>query len=181
MLYSGAAELPFGPAIPTACIVERSLGDRRLSTHVLAGLDRLLPLVINVERLDHEVLLRAFPQDRPFRDAYATSRDPQQYENLPSSTSDFITDHCEGCRDDYLCGIHKKNEFYCKTSGYIPGPRDSTTMMNLSGQTAAAAAAALQASEQPPSPSCPPQQVTNSGKTDMYVCNALCFSQRVTH
>ena len=84
MLYSGAAELPFGPAIPTACIVERSLGDRRLRTHVLAGLDRLLPLVINVESLDHDVLLRAFPQDRPFRDAYATSSDPQQYENLPS-------------------------------------------------------------------------------------------------
>jgi hypothetical protein len=54
-------------------------------------------------------------------------------------------------------------------------------MINLSGQTAAAAAAALQASEQPPSPSCPPQQVTNSGKTDMYVRNALCLSQRVTH
>ena len=161
MLYSGAAELPFGPAIPTACIVERSLGDRRLRTHVLAGLDRLLPLVINVERLDHDVLLRAFPQDRPLRDG-VFSYDPKQYENLPISTCQFISDHCNGILS-------------------LPGPRDSTTMINLSGQTAAAAAAALQTSEQPPSPSCPPQQVTNSGKTDMYVCNALCFSQRVTH
>ena len=180
MLYSGAAELPFGPAIPTACIVERSLGDRRLRTHVLAGLDRLLPLVINVERLDHEVLLRAFPQDRPLRDG-VFSYDPKQYDNLPMSTRQFITDHCENCRDDYHCGIHKKNEFYCNTSGSIPGLRDSTTMINLSGQTAAAAAAALQASEQPPRPSCPPQQVTNAGETDMYACNALCCPQRVTH
>ena len=179
MLYSGAAELPFGHAIPTACIVERSLGDRRLSTHVLAGLDRLLPLVINVERLDHEVLLRAFPQDRPLR-VGVFLYDPK-YENLPIPTCDFITDHCLCCVEDYRCGIHKKNEFYCKTSGSLPAPRDSTTMISLSGQTAAAAAAALQTSEQPPSPSCPPQQVTNSGKIDMYVCNALCFSQRVTH
>ena len=179
MLYSGAAELPFGPAIPTACIVERSLGDRRLRTHVLAGLDRLLPLVINVERLDHDVLLRAFPQGRPLRDG-VFSYDPKQYDNLPISTRQFISDHCDNCGEDYR-GIHNKNEFYCNTSGSIPGPRDSTTMINLSGQTAAAAAAALQTSEQPPSPSCPPQQVTNSGKTDMYVCNALCFSQRVTH
>jgi hypothetical protein len=176
MLYSGAAELPFGPGIPTACIVERCLGDRRLRTHVLAGLDHLLPLIINVEKLDHEVLLRAFPQDRPLRDAHALPSDPQQYENLPSSTQVFISDHCESCRVDYICGIDKKNEFYCKTSGSIPGPRDSTTMMNLSGETAAAA---LQASEQPPSPSCPPQQVTNSGKTDMYMCNALRLFQRV--
>ena len=159
MLYSGAAELPFGHAIPTACIVERSLGDRRLSTHVLAGLDRLLPLVINVERLDHEVLLRAFPQDRPLR-VGVFLYDPK-YENLPISTCQFISDHCNGILS-------------------LPGPRDSTTMINLSGQTAAAAAAALQTSEQPPSPSCPPQQVTNSGKTCMYVCNALRLFQRVT-
>ncbi len=38
-MYTGPEEVPLGPEIPTACIVERTLGDRRFGTHVLAGLE----------------------------------------------------------------------------------------------------------------------------------------------
>ena len=155
MLYSGATELPLGPAVPTACIVERSLGDRRLESHVLAGLKRLLPLLIDTEKFDYEVLLRAFPRERPPNDDGI-----REYEHLPMSTTQFITDHCV-TRSLFL-------------------PRDATTMINLSDPSAAAAVAALQASQQLPSPSCPPEQVTNSGVSDMYVHRRVCFPQRVT-
>jgi len=37
--YQGAAQLPFGERVPTACVIETTLGDRRLGTHVLAGFD----------------------------------------------------------------------------------------------------------------------------------------------
>ena len=45
-LYAAAAQLPFGAAAPTACILQRTAGDRRLGTHVLAGLEYLLPLLL---------------------------------------------------------------------------------------------------------------------------------------
>ena len=175
MLYSGATELPLGPAVPTACIVERSLGDRRLESHVLAGLKRLLPLLIDTEKFDYEVLLRAFPRERPPNDDGI-----REYEHLPMSTTQFIMDHFEACRDDFHGGALKKNEFYTSTAGFFFLPRDATTMINLSDPSAAAAVAALQASQQLPSPSCPPEQVTNSGVSDMYVHRRVCFPQRVT-
>jgi hypothetical protein len=37
---------PFGPAVSVpACIVETTRGDRRLGSHVLAGIELLLPLL----------------------------------------------------------------------------------------------------------------------------------------
>ena len=171
MLYSGAAQLPLGPTVPTVCIVERTLGDRRLRTHVLAGLDLLLPLLINIEKFDSQAVLRAFPLLRPLND------EGDEHAGLPLSTQRYILDHT----------LHQKPEFYVSTLGDYPGPRDATTMLNLShlSAAAAAAAAALRASEQPPSAT--PQQMTNEGSIDMYakryllpsLCDVLVHAARL--
>ena len=48
-LYSSAAHNAMGPEFPTACIVQRTIGDRRLGSHVFAGLEILMPVFINQE------------------------------------------------------------------------------------------------------------------------------------
>jgi hypothetical protein len=68
--YSGAAQLPLGAAFPTASVIERTLGDRRFGTHVLAGLEVLLPLLCDVP--DAAQLLACFPPLRPGRDSLGT-------------------------------------------------------------------------------------------------------------
>ena len=63
--YTDAAQQPLGPSVPVSCIVERTLGDRRLGSHVLAGLELLLPLIVNDGALDVQAVARAFPEGRP--------------------------------------------------------------------------------------------------------------------
>ena len=122
---------------------------------MLAGLDFLLPLLINIEKFDSDAVLRAFPQLRPLHEE-------GEHAGLPLSTKNFVLDHI----------VNQNPELYDSTLGFgYPGPRDATTMINLSDLSAAAAAAALRASEQPPSAT--PQQMTNEGGIDMYAKHHL--------
>ena len=90
MLYTAAAQLPLGPLIPTACIVSATLGDRRLRSHVLAGLELLMPLLIDDARLNAALLLRAVPAGRPMSE--------ESEGRLPEPTCDFVVDHCIASR-----------------------------------------------------------------------------------
>ena len=61
-------EIPLGKKFPIACIIEQTFGDRRFGTHVLAGLELLLPSLIEEGKLDaEEKLLSMFPKNRPGR------------------------------------------------------------------------------------------------------------------
>ena len=60
-----APNLPLGPAFEPACIVEKTLGDRRFGTHVLAGIELLLDRLIDADAIDAEKLLTLFPAARP--------------------------------------------------------------------------------------------------------------------
>ena len=60
----GDLHQPLGPAAAPCCIVEETLGDRRLGTHVLAGIEILLPLIVDIEQLDVKALEAAFPPRR---------------------------------------------------------------------------------------------------------------------
>jgi len=51
-----------------ACIVEATKGDRRLGSHVLAGMELLLPLLVNEAALTEDELLAMFPPHRPKSD-----------------------------------------------------------------------------------------------------------------
>jgi len=63
--YAAPAELPLGPRFETACIVESTLGDRRLGTHVLAGLEALLPSLLCGAAGAAAALAGVFPPARP--------------------------------------------------------------------------------------------------------------------
>ena len=56
-VYSGHAETPLGPQFPSACIVQKTLGDRRLGSHVFAGLEILMPVLINQEAVQTVTIL----------------------------------------------------------------------------------------------------------------------------
>jgi hypothetical protein len=73
-LYTDAAQLPFGAAAPTACILETTTGDRRLGTHVLAGLEYLLPQLLSAAADEGSVAAfeAAFPAARPREPATVT-------------------------------------------------------------------------------------------------------------
>jgi hypothetical protein len=68
-LYTDTVQLPLGEAHPTACIVERTLGDRRLGSHVLSGLKILLPMLIRDDESSREALAALFPNARPKNDS----------------------------------------------------------------------------------------------------------------
>jgi hypothetical protein len=146
--YTAAAQLPLGPSVPVTCIVERTLGDRRLGSHVLAGLELLFPLILNASAVDTAAVLAAFPGPRP-RDGDA-----------PVPTTEFFADHVLAASFDWM-GVSGL-EFYRPTSGlsFSDVARDASTLANLC--TASAASAAIRAAETAPSASAPPpQQFTN--------------------
>jgi len=69
-LYS-APNAPLGETgdLRPACIIERTLGDRRLGTHVLAGLGLLLPrLLQRTDSVTAQECARLFPPSRPGRE-----------------------------------------------------------------------------------------------------------------
>ena len=93
-LYS-APNAPFGeidPNMRPACVVHRTLGDRRLGTHVLAGLHLLLPRLLDDAclRAGSDALRSAFPTRRP---------DPKDV-----STAQLASDHMLA-RELYWSGI----------------------------------------------------------------------------
>ena len=125
--------------------MERTLGDRRLGSHVLAGLELLFPLILNASAVDTAAVLAAFPHARP-RDGDA-----------PVPTTEFVTDH-------YKPSQPLPTNAYCSTAGerFPELARDASTLANLC--TASAASAAIRAAETAPSASAPPpQQFTNQG------------------
>lgn len=68
-LYSHAAHLPLGRSLPTACVVMATRGDRRLRSHVLRGLDLLLPHLLAPAPLKNTTALtNVFPAGRPTDD-----------------------------------------------------------------------------------------------------------------
>lgn len=96
-------EEPLGPEFPIACAIERTRGDRRLGSHVLAGLQLMLPLLVRCgdSAFDEQALMRAFPSTRP-RDSLNSS--------IPAVTGDLMTDYelatsPSGSERDG-CGLH---------------------------------------------------------------------------
>jgi hypothetical protein len=86
-VYS-APNAPLGDVCVPACIVERTFGDRRLGTHVLAGLELLLPSLIDAEQVNIEELKALFPTIRHNTNSSAMgARDPV----VP--TADFMGDY----------------------------------------------------------------------------------------
>lgn len=83
-------EQPFptvSDARPT-CIIERTIGDRRLGTHVLAGLELLLPHFLSEADIDTAKLFAAFPEKRP-------GKESGSIENI-SETGAIMTDYMLG-------------------------------------------------------------------------------------
>jgi len=65
---------PLGAAaeVRPACIVEKTRGDRRLGSHVLSGLELLLPLLVEADALSLAAVRELFPAGRPGRAALGT-------------------------------------------------------------------------------------------------------------
>lgn len=60
-----APNQPFGPDVSVpACIVQQTHGDRRLGTHVMAGIELILPLLLDTAVLRTDTLLDSFPAAR---------------------------------------------------------------------------------------------------------------------
>jgi hypothetical protein len=71
--------MPLGPLVRPVCIIQRTYGDRRLSTHVLSGIEKILERFVDVPALD---LHEAFPPARPLTDR-----------GVPEDTASLATDH----------------------------------------------------------------------------------------
>ena len=156
-LYS-APHAPFGEAdanMRPACIVQTTRGDRRLGTHVLAGLALLLPRIVDTERLRRgAAALRrdAFPSARP---------DPNEV-----STAMLASDH-----------MIAKELFWAGVGADAHGlqwealPRDAACFANLhAGATTSTAAAGAGAALEVVAPSAddpPPPQWTLAGAEEM--------------
>lgn len=147
VLYGGAAQLPLGTAVPTACIVATTLGDRRLGTHVLAGLELLLPRLLDAALVDTAALGRAFPPARP----RAGGAEPWRV--VP--TAQFVEDHVLACSEAFMSGAAPARA----DAGWSwTAARDASTLASIVGGDLEAslarseAAAAAAASALPPPP-----------------------------
>eukprot|EP00929_Paragymnodinium_shiwhaense_P082209 TRINITY_DN43257_c0_g1_i1.p1 TRINITY_DN43257_c0_g1~~TRINITY_DN43257_c0_g1_i1.p1 ORF type:complete len:590 (+),score=114.02 TRINITY_DN43257_c0_g1_i1:85-1770(+) len=60
-----APNQPLGPEFPPACIVERTFGDRRFGTHLLAGIELLMDRLLDVSALNLQAMKQLFPAARP--------------------------------------------------------------------------------------------------------------------
>jgi hypothetical protein len=116
MEYSDPEYLPCGPAVQTTCILERTIGDRRFGTHVLAGIELLLPFLIPEDKVSIDSLLNLFPMDRPERETNDLSRIIQ--------TGPFISDFTLGTSQ---CGHDREIKGLC----WPHHSRDHTTLANL--------------------------------------------------
>jgi len=65
----GPPNEPLGPRFAPACIVEETKGDRRLGSHILAGIMVLLPELVDESKIDAETLLSMFPDARPGKES----------------------------------------------------------------------------------------------------------------
>lgn len=112
--YAFYQELPLGPHFVPTCIVERTLGDRRLGTHVLAGLELLLPLLAGDGVSSDAEILAWFPANRPGRQSIQ--------ELVP--TGELMLDYMLGT----VGAGHDRQE---KGLAWPHVPRDGSTFANL--------------------------------------------------
>lgn len=126
MLYADHEHLPLGKQFPTACILEETLGDRRLGTHVLAGLDVILPILFSPTAINLEALSAVFPVNRPRNEM------PDPCFNMACQvvcTSEFVEDQVLAQSMAFEMG-----EEITDTAGLCwPIPRDHTTLANVLG------------------------------------------------
>jgi hypothetical protein len=158
MLYGPGEEqarLPLGPAFPTACIVEETFGDRRLGSHVLAGIFYILPKLIASERIDVEKFATQFPVARP--------RDEK---NIPIETASFISDQVLMLTEKFNVAKNYKKFKWDKNAGLIWSglPRDATTLFSF---TDSEQDKQLLASIESPVDVNPPNQFTREGPKKM--------------
>jgi len=136
MLY-GPEFCPFGPEIQTSCVVEETRGDRRFGTHVLAGLELLLPQLLDEARLDHTDLMAAFPTTRPRHGGGVELEDIVD-------TDAFITDYalCTGQTGGDRAGG-------AKGFSWPDSPRDGSSLANMTAAERALPEVAPSANEFP--------------------------------
>jgi hypothetical protein len=121
--YASSALLPLGTQFQTACIVQETRGDRRLYTHLLAGLSLLLEQFVDLNALRVEDVVALFPPARP-RDTVS---------GLPITTAAFIDD--QALLESYVfVGLDSDAEQKRADGahGYVWGcPRDQESMANV--------------------------------------------------
>lgn len=79
-----APNQPLGPSVSVpACIIEKTLGDRRLGTHVMAGMEIILPMLVDASVLVKDEMSSYFPPAR---------RELPAGGDLVVSTAAFFTD-----------------------------------------------------------------------------------------
>eukprot|EP00658_Telonema_sp_P-2_P021113 TRINITY_DN1838_c0_g2_i1.p1 TRINITY_DN1838_c0_g2~~TRINITY_DN1838_c0_g2_i1.p1 ORF type:complete len:574 (-),score=138.39 TRINITY_DN1838_c0_g2_i1:231-1952(-) len=143
----GPPNQPFGPedSVP-ACIVEGTRGDRRLGTHVFAGLEILMDRLLDTEAVGVEELAKKFPEVR-------RHENPREGECPVVSTAAFMSDHMLGV-EYAACGVMEPG-----TNGLSWNvPRDKSTI--LDGTT-------LELPLRWVDPQDFPKQWTNQGSRDM--------------
>lgn len=122
MKYSDPSQLPCGASVPTTCILEKTIGDRRFGTHVLAGLELLLPYLIAEDCMSEENLLSFFPSRRPDKELNDLSK------IVP--TGPFISDYTLGTSQS---GHDRDSKGLC----WPEIPRDKSSLANMANDNRA--------------------------------------------
>jgi hypothetical protein len=143
--YSDPDLLPCGSTVQTTCIVQQTIGDRRFGTHILAGIELLLPSLISEELISSQELLNLFPDRRPGRERNKLS------EIIP--TGPFISDYTLGTSQH---GNDHETQGLC----WPEIPRDGSSLANVTSPTCSFPLRA-------PLPSQYPSQWTNEGPREM--------------
>lgn len=107
---------PLNPHVKPTCIITETKGDRRFGTHVLAGVELILPLLLDIPAIDRSKLSEMFPALRPGRDCA----------NLVDmvTTGDFMS--------DYLLGTFTQgHDRDCKGLCWPDLKRDGSTLANM--------------------------------------------------
>lgn len=92
-----------GTDFQPVCIVEKTLGDRRLGSHVLAGIELLLPALLDEDSIDVGEILKSFPTNRHIIRTSVTLGD-NPYGMI--TTAELMTDHIIGHSFGELNGLN---------------------------------------------------------------------------
>jgi hypothetical protein len=107
---------PLCPHIQPTCIITETKGDRRFGTHVLAGVELILPLLLNIDAIDVSKLSSLFPEMRPGRES--------------TTASDMVT--TGSYMSDYLLGTFTAgHDRDCKGLCWPDLERDGSTLANM--------------------------------------------------
>lgn len=128
-LYSHPSEALFGTdsTLRPVCIIETTIGDRRFGSHVLAGIELIMPFFLNEDSINISELEAVFPPNRP-REALPLCGSESPENRLASviSTDRFICDYCMGTSI-----VGSGNDPSCQGLCWNSLPRDSSTMANM--------------------------------------------------